>query len=159
MDQVFDRLSSQGLDLNSKWRHLFFEEGVGVDDSQKQMLKILSKNTGEYQDLLKAIREMDMQRNESLTHGKKTFAEFEQSSQSTFYDEDDGSSSISSLDSEQEQTVLVTIDQADISELEVPTILAELASERRKSWKENKDYKRRLKVDRKYFPTPPPALG
>eukprot|EP00959_Pyramimonas_sp_CCMP1952_P074390 1554309-Pyramimonas_sp.AAC.1 len=61
MDQVFDRLSSQGLDLNSKWPHLFLEEGVGVDDSQKQMLKVLSKNTGEYQDLLKAIREMDMQ--------------------------------------------------------------------------------------------------
>ncbi|CAK0846952.1 unnamed protein product [Prorocentrum cordatum] len=142
MDQVFDRLSSQGLDLNSKWRHFFLEEGVGVDDSQKQMLKVLSKNTGEYQDLLKAIREMDMQRNESLTHGKKTFAEFEQSSQSTFHDE---------------QTVLVTIDQADISELDVPTILAELASERRKSWKENKDYKRRLKVGRKCFPTPPPA--
>ncbi|CAK0837390.1 unnamed protein product, partial [Prorocentrum cordatum] len=141
MDQVFDRLSSQGLELNSKWRHLFIEEGVGLDDSQKQMLKILNKNSGEYQDLPHAIREMDMQRNESLTQSKKTFAEFEQTSQPTFYDDED----VSSMDSSQEQTVLVTLDKADLSELEVPTILAELASERRKTWKENKDFKRRLK--------------
>ena len=63
-------------------------------------------------------------------------------------------SDVSSMTSEQEVYLLESIAEADVDEYELPEVLATLERERKKTWKENRDYKRQLRVDRKFYQTP-----
>eukprot|EP00959_Pyramimonas_sp_CCMP1952_P187018 3910839-Pyramimonas_sp.AAC.1 len=61
------------------------------------------------------------------------------------------------MDSQEENEILVTIENAQVDENELGDILAVLTKEKKKSWKENKQLKRTLKTDRRYFKTPEPG--
>eukprot|EP00959_Pyramimonas_sp_CCMP1952_P474387 9503376-Pyramimonas_sp.AAC.1 len=71
MEQQFDLLRAQGLPLPDKWMHLFMEEGVNLDDSGKQMLRVLTRGSGKHEDLQDAIRELDLSKTESLSRAAR----------------------------------------------------------------------------------------
>ncbi|CAK0907048.1 unnamed protein product [Prorocentrum cordatum] len=153
MDQNFERLKGQGLELDDSWKILFLEEGIGLDESGMQMLKVMSRGSKDYEEVIGAAREMDVTRNEHLgaRTGKATAATY------ALQDDDDDLceySDVSSMTSEQEAFVLESIAEADVDEYELPEVLATLEKDRKKTWKENRDYKRHLRVDRKFYQTP-----
>ncbi|CAK0900779.1 unnamed protein product, partial [Prorocentrum cordatum] len=123
------------------------------------MLKILSGSAGECTELLRALPEMDMNLNEMLARGsggKKTLLESEGARPSPTRvprGDDEYCQSTSSLNSEHENHALTAIDQADLAELEAPTVLAELSADNKKSWKDDEDYEGRSKVGRRFSPT------
>ncbi|CAK0891031.1 unnamed protein product, partial [Prorocentrum cordatum] len=66
---------------------------------------------------------------------------------------------VSSMNSECEMTLLSAIESKDLLEEEIPEVPALIQGERPKTWKRNRECKRQLKVDRKYFQRPMPAPG
>ncbi|CAK0893220.1 unnamed protein product [Prorocentrum cordatum] len=58
------------------------------------------------------------------------------------------------MTSEQENFLLESIAKANVDEHELPEALATLSDERKKTWNDNRDYKRQLRVDRKFHQTP-----
>eukprot|EP00959_Pyramimonas_sp_CCMP1952_P407842 8547392-Pyramimonas_sp.AAC.1 len=50
MDQNFERLKGQGLELDDSWKMLFLEEGIGLDESGMQMLKVMSRGSKDYEE-------------------------------------------------------------------------------------------------------------
>ncbi|CAK0856822.1 unnamed protein product [Prorocentrum cordatum] len=153
MEMQFDQLRARGLPFPDKWMHLFMEEGVGLDDSGKQMLGVLARGWGKHKDLPSAIRELDLSKTESLSSAgrapKSHAVEATEESQHALLEDDEASDT--SLDTEMENEISMSIDAADIGEEEAPTVLLEIAGERRKTWKENKDQKRPAKVNRRFI--------
>ncbi|CAK0861939.1 unnamed protein product, partial [Prorocentrum cordatum] len=99
MEQQFDLLRAQGLPLPDKWMHLFMEEGVNLDDSGKQMLRVLTRGSGKYEDLQNAIRELDLSKTESLTGAARTartyLGEDVEEGSGTYHGEQDDESELS----------------------------------------------------------------
>ncbi|CAK0852746.1 unnamed protein product [Prorocentrum cordatum] len=128
MEQQFDLLRAQGLPLPDKWMHLFMEEGVNLDDSGKQMLRVLTRGSGKYEDLQNAIRELDLSKTESLSgaaRAARTYLGEDEEGSGTYHGEQDDESELS-VDTDMENEILLCIDSADIDEDQAPLVLAEL---------------------------------
>ncbi|CAK0851532.1 unnamed protein product [Prorocentrum cordatum] len=159
--QHFDLLSGewQGDERRkTTWKLMFLEEGVGLDEKTVQMVKVLMKDQRSHAAALNAMPEMDITHREHLRARPKTYATMSSGdgrsatapapSMPTYQVEDDDSlidySGVSSLNSEGEAEVWATPGAADAA-------LAALNQERGKTWKQNRDLKRQLKVDRKFY--------
>ncbi|CAK0909117.1 unnamed protein product, partial [Prorocentrum cordatum] len=173
IDAAFDRVASQGLALSDDWKLMFLEEGVGLDDKLAQLAKISTRGERAYKAALAAIMEMDISHREHLSSKRRTFVTMEPNSHAytpkgaapppptppmSWPVEagcDDESlldySDVSSMNSEGEMAVWAVLETADAGEDDAPAALAAINQERRKTWKDNKDLKRRLKVGRKFF--------
>ncbi|CAK0809434.1 unnamed protein product, partial [Prorocentrum cordatum] len=130
MDQNYERLKGQGLELDDSWKILFLEESIGLDESGMQMLRVMSRGSKDYEEVIGAVREMGVTLNEATA---ATCAACE--------DDDDlcECSDVSSMTSEQEAWLLESIAEADVDEHELPEVLATLKKERKNTWKDNRD--------------------
>ncbi|CAK0825434.1 unnamed protein product, partial [Prorocentrum cordatum] len=159
VDTAFDRVATQGLPLPDEWKLMFLEEGVSLDERSAQMVKVLMRDQKDYKSALWAIREMDISHREHLK-ARRTYATMGSEAplpQVPTYqvERDDESlldySDVSSMDSDGEAEVWAILESADVGEDDAPAALAAINQERRKTWRQNRDLKRQLKTDRKFY--------
>ncbi|CAK0855864.1 unnamed protein product [Prorocentrum cordatum] len=148
LDLAFDKVGTLGLPLPDDWKYMFLEEGAGLGERGTQLMKIQMKTKDSYKEALAAIREMDVARREHLSIHRSRAYHVEQSEDTdSLLDWDD----VSSLDTEGEAEIYVALDKMDLYDDELKYAFNTMQEDRRKTWKQNRDLKRKLKVDRKFF--------
>ncbi|CAK0863674.1 unnamed protein product, partial [Prorocentrum cordatum] len=168
IDLAFDRVGTLGLPVPEDWKFMFLEEGVGLDERGQQLMKVLMATKDSYPDALKAIREMDVTRKGHLAHQRARTYHTDRGSASSWTsqwtnnepsysvedDEDDSMvdyDDVSSLNTEGENEIYLAIENLNLYDDELPVVFASMQEDRRKTWKQNRELKRKMKVDRRFF--------
>ena len=114
-----------------------------MDDHSAQLVRVLTRESDDYATTLKALRELDITKEETIATGKlrtmmttggldepdKTFVT-EENSDPELLDYDD----VSSMCTEDEVVLLGALEARDLCETEVPEVLVEMQTQRRKTW-------------------------
>ncbi|CAK0809373.1 unnamed protein product [Prorocentrum cordatum] len=168
IDAALNRAVAQGLVMPDEWQLMLFEEGVGLTRQSAQSAVGPSMKGW--------ILEMDISHRERLQRPQGRLAHVAHDSSGTASMQTQGAvppppvppsswqvegdaaddslidySDVSPMASVGEMAVFAALEAADVGEDDAPEALAAIDEERRETWKERNDLKRRLKVDRKFF--------
>ncbi|CAK0862579.1 unnamed protein product [Prorocentrum cordatum] len=159
LDFQFDRIATHGLAMPDEWKALFLEEGAGLDDASLRLIRVLTTGDSSHAATPAAIRELDISKKETMTGTRRTRmtqppGESELASQTSQTEAEDGLLSCdgaSSLDTDTEYALLDVMEQKDFNEADAPIAPATTQADRRKTRRQNRELKRKLKTDRRYF--------
>lgn len=128
------------IDIPVELKGIMLEEQAGLSRQGAQNLRTLTGGQHDYRQVRRALQVLDCEE-ESMIKGQKP---------SYLLDEDFAENQDGTYDPEDEE-IFVALEYQDVDEYEALNLLAELGSDRRKTWKENKLLKAAQKKDRRHF--------
>ena len=146
-DKDFTRAAMFGMDLPSSLRATMLKEGAGLSEQNQQNLTTLCQGADDDPTIVaRALTRMDIR-------SDKIMGFAENSSDPSYLQSDHlaPSDSENEEDPEGDELVAAELDTMNLSEDQVFEVYAVLDQKRRKTWKENKQYKAEARKDRGSF--------
>ena len=128
------------MDIPEELKGIMLEEQAGLSRQGAQNLRTLTGGQHDYRQVRKALQVLDCEE-ESMIKGQKPsyLLDIEQAESEGDYEPD------------QDEEIFVALEYQDVDEYEAMNLLAELGSDRKRTWKENRLLKAAQKKDRRHF--------
>ena len=130
-EQQFLKAQLHGIEVPSSMRGLMLEEGASLSKQGRQNLRTLTAGSTEWKPVAHALRSLDIQEERMLgPTSRGSGGAF----LATDLEEEEAEDDCCNLDSGDDEVLLATVEELNVTEEDLPPIFAVIDSVRRKSW-------------------------